>query len=93
MAQYKAVTFDCFGTLVDWKGGQARVLRQLPSLAEATPSDIKRIIELRGKIETGIEAGPWIRYSQILEESIEDAVLQVLDFSKHLLDKVFIATQ
>ncbi|HBF23463.1 MAG TPA: hypothetical protein DDW23_06580 [Planctomycetes bacterium] len=79
MAEYKAVTFDCFGTLIDWKGGQTRVLRQLPSLAEATTNDIKRVIELRGKIETEIETGPWMRYSQILEKSINNAVLQVLD--------------
>ena len=31
---YRAITFDCFGTLVDWQRGQERVLEQFPSADE-----------------------------------------------------------
>jgi len=70
MEGLKAVTFDCFGTLVDWKLGQGRVLRQFPSLEAATDTDLDKIMALREEMEIDLQAGPWMPYSEVLESSI-----------------------
>ena len=47
---YRAVTFDCFGTLIDWQRGQRDALRQMPSLA-AHLDQVEPILQARGPIE------------------------------------------
>ena len=78
MEGLKAVTFDCFGTLVDWKRGQSRVLRQFPSLKSVTDSDLDRVVALRTEIEIALQTGPWTPYSEVLEGSILEAAQKAL---------------
>ena len=78
MEGLKAVTFDCFGTLVDWKQGQSRVLRQFPSLESTTDSDLDRVVALRGEVEIDLQTGPWTPYSEVLEGSIREAAQKAL---------------
>jgi len=71
---YQAVTFDCFGTLIDWRRGQQRVLEAFPTLQtqlEAIPA----ILDAREPFEIELQAGPWQPYQQILARSIEQACL------------------
>ncbi|HEX9793280.1 MAG TPA: HAD family hydrolase [Planctomycetota bacterium] len=75
---YDAVTFDCFGTLVDWKLGQERVLEQFPSL-RGQESSIGALIEARGVAERELESGPWMPYQEVLAESIGLACERVLE--------------
>ncbi len=67
------VTFDCFGTLIDWKLGQRRVLQALPSLRQHQDR-IEEILELREAIEMKMEAGAWMPYAKILALSVAEAV-------------------
>jgi 2-haloalkanoic acid dehalogenase type II len=81
---YRAVTFDCFGTLIDWRRGQQRVLQALPSLQgqlEAIPA----ILRARGEIEIELQKQPWTPYVDILGQSIALACQEVCKVS--LTDK------
>ncbi|TAH36392.1 MAG: hypothetical protein EYC70_11370 [Planctomycetota bacterium] len=74
---FRAVTFDCFGTLIDWKLGQTRILEQFPSLRGRQDS-IPDILAVREPVEMRLEAGAWRSYASILSDSIAEAVRQVL---------------
>ncbi len=73
---FKAITFDCFGTLIDWRSGQRRVLEQFPSL-RAQSEKIDDIISARGAIEIELQQQAWRNYESILRDSIEQAVTVV----------------
>jgi 2-haloacid dehalogenase len=59
------ITFDCYGTLIDWENGMLAALRPVFSRGGHKVSDT-RILELYGEIEAEIEAGPYLSYRQVL---------------------------
>jgi len=73
---FKALTFDCFGTLIDWRQGQKIALKKLPSLG-AVDLDFAAINESRLEIEVRMQASSWRHYADILAESIQEAVDKV----------------
>ena len=77
-APYRALSFDCFGTLIDWRFGQERILRQLPSLREHDEV-LAEIAVTREAIERELEAGPWTLYSEVLARSVRQAAREVAD--------------
>ena len=73
--QFQVLTFDCYGTLIDWETGILNALR--PVLAErgvATADD--QILESYSEIEAAIEAGPYKPYRALLSEVIVNLGLQ-----------------
>ena len=66
------VTFDCYGTLIDWERGVVEALRPLLPHAEAE-SLARRYIE----IEAGIESGAYLPYRDVLTRA-GDALLREL---------------
>ncbi len=58
----RLITFDCYGTLIDWETGMLAGLRPLLG---SDVSDAK-ILELYGEIEAQLEAGPYLRYREVL---------------------------
>lgn len=74
---FRAVTFDCFGTLIDWKRGMTRVLEQLPSLRDHHER-LPEVLEARGTAEIRLEAGEFQPYARILSESIGEACRSAL---------------
>lgn len=75
---YRAVTFDCFGTLIDWRRGQERVLRQLPSL-RGCEDRLDALADAREQAEQELQAGPWLPYAEILARSLATACQRLLD--------------
>jgi 2-haloalkanoic acid dehalogenase type II len=73
---YRAVTFDCFGTLIDWQLGQRTALSLLPAL-QPHLDQLPAIIEARGPFEIEWESGQWKPYEEILCLSLQQACLQV----------------
>ncbi|MDP6850894.1 MAG: hypothetical protein QGH51_08930 [Planctomycetota bacterium] len=73
---FKALSFDCFGTLIDWRFGQRRVLEQFPTL-RCHEEDLNRILDAREALEMKLQEGDWLPYETILEESIAQAVKDV----------------
>jgi len=74
---YRALTFDCFGTLTDWRRGQQISLQALPEL-QGFEDRFDALEVERMEEERRIQAGPWRAYHQILSDSIRYAVQKVL---------------
>jgi 2-haloacid dehalogenase len=66
----EALTFDCYGTLIDWEAGILGGLRPLVGEAGAGVSD-DALLERYGAAEATIEAGPYRRYREVLARGAE----------------------
>ena len=67
--RYEFITFDCYGTLVDWSSG---ILAALGRVLEAhgVRSSEADILELYSELEARVEDGPFIRYRQVQERVV-----------------------
>ncbi|WP_375510389.1 haloacid dehalogenase type II [uncultured Nostoc sp.] len=68
--QYKALTFDCYGTLIDWENGILGVLKPL-LLAHNTNLDDEQILELFAEFEAELEKGEYIKYREVLKRVVQ----------------------
>ena len=65
LSDFDALTFDCYGTLIDWETG---ILEALHPLRERTGIDPQELLEAFGLVEFEIEQEfPSLVYSQLLE--------------------------
>jgi 2-haloacid dehalogenase len=67
---FEALTFDCYGTLIDWERG---ILDALAPVLRAHGADVggeEATLELFGRLEAGVEAGPYRRYRDVLREVV-----------------------
>lgn len=62
----EAITFDCYGTLVDWETGIVEALRPLLRRHGIDPGD-DRLLELFARHEAEVEAGPFRPYREVLD--------------------------
>jgi 2-haloacid dehalogenase len=70
------LTFDCYGTLIDWERGIADALS--PVLARhGRPLDDEAILERHALIESGLEAGPYLPYREILRRGLDEIGAQL----------------
>src|SRR5260221_4611960 len=67
--QFSVVTFDCYGTLIDWEAGILGVLRPLTQKYGRTLSD-PGILELYSSFEPQIQSGEYKPYRQVLAEIV-----------------------
>src|SRR5215204_514774 len=58
---FDALTFDCYGTLIDWETG---ITNALTPIVPATDDLLERFAEH----EAELEAGPYLRYAEVLAE-------------------------
>ena len=66
LSDFKALSFDCYGTLIDWESGLAEALRPLQ---ERSGSTTEELIDAYGPIEHEVEEEyPNLRYSELLEK-------------------------
>lgn len=68
--RYEALTFDCYGTLVDWEGGMLGALKPLLKKYDIELTD-DAILELFAEFEAELEKGPHMKYHQILENVVQ----------------------
>ena len=67
---FEALTFDCYGTLIDWETGIWRALA--PVLANHNnPIGREGTLECYGALEAEIERGPYLEYKQVLRRVLE----------------------
>ena len=59
---FDALTFDCYGTLIDWESGILAALRGVPALAAM---DGELLLDEYANAEAALEAGPYRRYREI----------------------------
>ena len=65
LSDFNALSFDCYGTLIDWETGIAEALRPL---SERSGVSADRLLEAYGPVEHAIEIEqPGLLYSRLLE--------------------------
>lgn len=62
---FRALTFDCYGTLIDWERGILTALRSVLR-PRGVECDDKRLLEMFAAFEAEAEAGPYMPYRDIL---------------------------
>jgi 2-haloacid dehalogenase len=67
LGRFQAMTFDCYGTLIDWETGLLSALGQLFAPHTAEPPD-ESILESFAHHEARLEAGPFRPYREVLTE-------------------------
>ena len=65
MTRYSAVTFDCYGTLIDWETGIARAFERVAARA-GVAIDPLRAVRVHSEVEPTLEAEPWRLYRDVL---------------------------
>lgn len=66
---YEALSFDCYGTLIDWESGILQALKPILSNYSINLRD-NEILELYAEIESKAEAGKYVKYREILREVV-----------------------
>jgi 2-haloacid dehalogenase len=63
------LTFDCYGTLIDWEAGIERALARHAAKHRVPPPDLDAFLTAFGRLETTIQAAhPEWRYPKVLAE-------------------------
>lgn len=66
LSDFKALSFDCYGTLIDWETGILAALRPLRERAGTPEEDL---LEIYGEVEHAVEQEfPGLVYSRLLEK-------------------------
>lgn len=66
---FTTITFDCYGTLIDWEAGILPALRGVLAAHGQSLTD-KAILELYGEFEAEAESGPYQSYRNVLESVV-----------------------
>jgi 2-haloacid dehalogenase len=68
-SRFDTLTFDCYGTLVDWEAGILAALRPILAAHGVALAD-EALLALYGELESAIEAEPYRRYREVLREVV-----------------------
>src|SRR5207244_11362082 len=68
-SRFRWLTFDCYGTLIDWESG---IFSALPPLlaSHGKSLDDARLLEMYGELEAQAEEGPFRSYREVLRTVI-----------------------
>jgi 2-haloacid dehalogenase len=64
-ASKRVLTFDCYGTLIDWETGILSTLQPI-LMAHGVTAEDERLLALHGELESAAEQGPYMSYRQLL---------------------------
>ena len=67
--RYEIMTFDCYGTLIDWEAGILFVLRRILS-AHGKSIDDATLLQLYGDFELNAEQGSFQPYREVLKSVV-----------------------
>ncbi len=67
LTAYGVLSFDCYGTLIDWESGIVTALRPVLASRNITLED-DRVLELYAEIESAAERGAYVTYRHVLRE-------------------------
>ena len=65
MPKFEAVSFDCYGTLIDWGEGMSSAVKKLLEKGKLE-LDADDLLARYGRIEQQLERGPYMTYRQVL---------------------------
>jgi 2-haloacid dehalogenase len=69
LTRFKVLTFDCYGTLIDWETGIFSALRPTIEAHRKTITD-SALLELYGELEAAAERPPFRRYREVLQSVV-----------------------
>jgi 2-haloacid dehalogenase len=67
----RLITFDCYGTLIDWETGMLAAMRPLFS-RNGRQMDDAQILEQYGEVELELESGPYLPYAEVLSRAVQE---------------------
>ncbi|MAE66272.1 MAG: haloacid dehalogenase type II [Phycisphaeraceae bacterium] len=65
--RFECMSFDCYGTLIDWETGILEALRPVLA-AHGVRADDERLLEMYGAAESEVQAGPYRPYRAVLRD-------------------------
>lgn len=65
----EVITFDCYGTLIDWESGILNVLKPFLEQYGVTTSN-NEILEMYAQYESDLQKGKYISYKKILQKIV-----------------------
>ncbi len=68
--EFEVLTFDCYGTLIDWETGILAAVKKALGAHGVTVAD-KDILEKYAALEAKLEAGPYMPYRVVLTQVME----------------------
>jgi 2-haloacid dehalogenase len=68
--QVRLITFDCYGTLIDWESGMLRSMRQLFTDVPGAADD--KLLKMYSEIEPELQAGSYRPYRRVLAEAVKE---------------------
>jgi 2-haloalkanoic acid dehalogenase type II len=70
--RYDVVTFDCYGTLIDWEGGIGAAFAE-EAAAAVRPISVREFLETYAEQEVQVETEAFRRYREVLTEATRRA--------------------
>jgi 2-haloacid dehalogenase len=67
--RFDVITFDCYGTLIDWEAGILNALRPIREAANFRASD-DEVLAVYALLESTLEAGDYRRYRDVLRAAM-----------------------
>lgn len=71
------ISFDCYGTLIDWESGIRQACQELVPMEEDDRAELFPIWE---RVQWGKLQGPYLPYAEILQSSLQET-LKILGYS------------
>ena len=68
-SRFDALTFDTYGTLIDWERGILNALQPVLSFHDVTATD-EDLLPLYARHEAALEAGPYLTYREVLGAAV-----------------------
>jgi 2-haloacid dehalogenase len=69
LTRFKVLTFDCYGTMIDWESGILSALRPIFAAHQQSISD-SALLELYSELELRAESGEFLRYRDVLQSVV-----------------------
>ena len=71
LSSFEVLTFDCYGTLIDWESGILEAVRQV---LDAHGRDLPpaEILEHFARFESAIQAGAYLTYREVLSRVVDE---------------------
>jgi 2-haloacid dehalogenase len=74
--RFEALTFDCYGTLIDWETGLAEAFRPVLR-AHGAELDDEDVLVRYGRYEAAAEAGPYMSYRAVLASGLRGVAAEL----------------
>ena len=68
--KFKVLTFDCYGTLIDWESGILNAILPILFRRDVALNDAE-ILQLYAGLEARAETGTYVKYREVLRKVME----------------------